>query len=84
MTPVSPKPSMHDIVSGFWDPTPIDIANGLRLGFGATINVFNGEEECVGYTQKAQYRTSYYDSLLTYLNVPKDLWEDNNCYAQVT
>jgi len=46
MTPVSPKPSMHDIVAGFWQPNSFDVANGFALGFGATINVFIGVEEC--------------------------------------
>jgi len=46
MTPVSPKPSMHDIIAGFWQPNSFDVANGFTLGFGATINVFVGVEEC--------------------------------------
>jgi len=42
MTPVSPKPSMHDIVAGFWQPNSIDKENRLSLGFGATTNVLAG------------------------------------------
>ena len=43
MTPVTPKPSMHDIIAGFWQPNASDISAGFNLGFGATINVINGE-----------------------------------------
>ena len=46
MTPQSPKPSMHDIVTGFWQPNEADLAAGFKLGFGATINVFKGSLEC--------------------------------------
>jgi DMSO/TMAO reductase YedYZ molybdopterin-dependent catalytic subunit len=46
MTPVSPKPSMHDIVAGFWTPNSYDISAGFKRGFGATINILNGLEEC--------------------------------------
>jgi hypothetical protein len=46
MTPVSPKPSMHDIVAGFWTPNTADTAAGFKRGFGATINILNGLEEC--------------------------------------
>jgi len=46
MTPVSPRPSMHNIVAGFWQPNTYDTKAGFKLGFGATINVINGVEEC--------------------------------------
>jgi hypothetical protein len=46
MTPVSPKPSVHDIVTGFWQPNNADVESGFKLGFGATINVLNGVGEC--------------------------------------
>jgi len=42
MTPVNPKPSMHDIITGFWVPNAADTAAGFKAGFGATINVING------------------------------------------
>ena len=46
MTPHSPKPSMHDVVVGYWKPNASDIASGNRAGFGATTNIINGGIEC--------------------------------------
>ena len=82
MTTVSPKPSMHDIVAGFWTPNTADTAAGFKRGFGATINILNGLEECQILSQKAKDRTYYYESLLLYFNVAADLSEDNTCSLQ--
>jgi hypothetical protein len=46
MTPQTPKPSMHDIITGFWVPNAADTSAGFKSGFGATINVINGVQEC--------------------------------------
>ena len=46
MTPQDPKPSMHDIMTGFYMPNEIDLASNFTAGFGATINVINGGLEC--------------------------------------
>jgi len=46
MTPDSPKPSMHEIITGFWVPNAEETALGFKAGFGATINVINGKAEC--------------------------------------
>jgi hypothetical protein len=64
MTPISPKPSIHDIAVGNWQPSSADITNGLKLGFGATISVISGGEECGTWNQKAKWRTTYYDELI--------------------
>jgi hypothetical protein len=60
---------MHDIVTGFWQPNSFDA--GLATGFGATINVINGDIECgtTASTQghaKATNRATYYKSFMTY------------------
>jgi hypothetical protein len=47
ITPATPKPSMHDVVTGFWLPNDVDKQNGLDRGFGITINIINGDIECV-------------------------------------
>lgn len=52
MTPQSPKPSMHDVVSGFFEPNDKDKAAGIKGGFGSTINIINGGIECGGGTNK--------------------------------
>jgi chitodextrinase len=42
MTPQSPKPACHDVMSGNWVPTAADIAANRLPGFGVTVNVING------------------------------------------
>jgi hypothetical protein len=43
MTPQSPKPSMHDIVTGYFIPNDLDIAAGIKGGFGSTTNALSTE-----------------------------------------
>ena len=42
MTPQDPKPSMHDVMSGFFVPTAADLAGNFGATFGTTTNVING------------------------------------------
>jgi len=79
MTPMSPKPSMHDIMAGFWQPNPSDTTIGFKLGFGSTINVINGKEECGKTNLKATWRTSYYNALINFFKVPTSSTEDPTC-----
>jgi len=44
---------MHDITTGFWVPNTEDTNAGFKAGFGATINVINGAQECGFYSYKA-------------------------------
>ena len=46
MTPQSPKPSMHQVVTGQFTPNTHDTAAGITNGFGATISIINGAKEC--------------------------------------
>jgi len=47
MTPETHKPSAHDVMTGKWQPTANDKANGRTTpGFGMTINIVNGDVEC--------------------------------------
>ena len=46
MTPQDPKPSMHDVMTGFFVPKEKDIENGIGADFGTTINIINGAVEC--------------------------------------
>ena len=47
MTPQSPKPSCHDIITGYFEPNTYDTqTQGIYDGFGAIINVINGGLEC--------------------------------------
>ncbi len=53
MTPGSPKPSMHDMMVGYWQANASDTASGNRAGFGATTNIINGGIECGKGTETA-------------------------------
>jgi predicted chitinase len=46
MTPVTYKPSAHDVMTGNWQPKADDTAKGRAPGFGMTINIINGAVEC--------------------------------------
>jgi hypothetical protein len=60
MTPQAPKPSMHDIVTGHFQPNDADTAAGISGGFGSTINVINGGGECGWASPLAAKRGGYY------------------------
>jgi len=46
MTPVTYKPSAHDVMVGNWKPKADDTAKNRAPGFGMTINIINGDIEC--------------------------------------
>jgi hypothetical protein len=69
MTPQPPKPSMHDIATGYWIPNSVDKANGFYAGFGATINVLNGAVECGHTDDRATNRVNYYKAFMNYFKV---------------
>ncbi len=46
MTPQSPKPSCHDVMTGRYVPTAADVTAGRVAGFGLTVNIINGGIEC--------------------------------------
>jgi len=62
MTPNFNKPSMHDIVTGFWQPNTTDQNMKIFSGFGATSAIINGEEECNKYyeTDIGEKRITFY------------------------
>ncbi len=62
MTPVSQKPSMHEVVTGLWQPNAVDDADNIKPGFGATINIINGALECGKGTEQpgAANRIAFY------------------------
>ena len=51
MTPQDPKPSMHDVVTGFFKPNGHDASVGIDDGFGTTTNIINGGLECSRVTK---------------------------------
>lgn len=74
MTPQSPKPSMHDVVAGYWTPSSGDISGGRVRGFGVLIMIINGGIECGGSTDIAQAknRIEYYQGFLGAFNLPSE------------
>lgn len=77
-TPQNPKPSMHDVVTGFWKPNNGDLNRGINFGFGATINII-ADDECNFLSGKASNRVRYYQNLMNYFQVPIDGKEVIHC-----
>ncbi|KAK1297230.1 Basic endochitinase A [Acorus calamus] len=46
MTPQSPKPSCHDVITRRWQPSSADRAAGRLPGFSVITNIINGGLEC--------------------------------------
>lgn len=46
MTPQSPKPSSHDVITGRWSPSAADIGANRLPGYGTITNIINGGLEC--------------------------------------
>ena len=84
MTPMKPKPSMHDVMTGFFEPNQADLDNGLDVSFGTTINIINGENECNRSVETAasQRRASYYTRWLEFFSMPLE-GEGLTCSQQV-
>ena len=60
MTPQDPKPSMHDVMTGFFEPTTADNGANIDATFGTTTNIINGGQECGFASSKAESRGEYY------------------------
>jgi len=74
MTPQSPKPSMHDVITGFFEPNATDLANKITATFGTTINIINGGVECGQSPEnsKAASRGQYYLKWLSFFKMPAE------------
>ncbi|MQL91119.1 hypothetical protein Taro_023719 [Colocasia esculenta] len=46
MTPRSPNPSSHDVITGRWSPSAADQAAGRLPGYGMISYIIGGESEC--------------------------------------
>merc|ERR1712106_526158 len=72
-TPQPPKPSMLHVIDGTWVPNREDRRNGIKPGFGATINIINGGLECNRpdgrESNQAKNRIAYYKQFAWYLYV---------------
>jgi len=65
-----PKPSGHDVVTGWWTPNQADTQAGRLPGFGAQIMIINGAIECGSlFGTSALNRIESYKALTNYLGV---------------
>ena len=74
MTPQDPKPSMHDVMTGFFEPNQIDLDNNMEATFATTVNIINGGLECgkgFGY-DKVVKRGEYFNHWLTYFDLDQE------------
>lgn len=70
MTPQSPKPSCHAVMTGSWIPSDADRDAGRAPGFGMTINIINGGLECsIPTNEKVQDRVGFYQRFTQLLGV---------------
>ncbi|CAL5326546.1 unnamed protein product [Camellia sinensis] len=61
MTPQSPKPSCHSVITGQWTPSSADRAAGRLPGYGVITNIINGGIECgKGSVSQQEDRIGFY------------------------
>ncbi len=82
MTPQAPKPSAHDVMTGGYVPTAMDIQLGRLPGFGLTINIINGGLECgMPGNTKVEDRLGFFAAICDALQV--DMGENLDCASMV-
>ncbi|WOK94648.1 chitinase 1 [Canna indica] len=71
MTPQSPKPSCHEVITGEWTPLAADRTAGRSPGFGVITNLVNGGVECGKNTTdaNAEDRIGFYKRYCDLLGV---------------
>lgn len=61
MTPQSPKPSCHSVITGQWTPSSSDTSAGRVPGYGLITNIINGGIECgKGSNPQMEDRIGFY------------------------
>ncbi|XP_072969394.1 chitinase 1-like [Typha angustifolia] len=81
MTPQSPKPSSHDVITGQWTPSAADVSANRLPGYGVITNIINGGLECGhGQDSRVEDRIGFYKRYCDILGVS---YGDNlDCYSQ--
>ena len=81
-----PKPSCHDVICGKWTPSSQDVQLGRRPGFGMTIDIINGGQECKSQDpaikKNREDRIGFYRHFASILNVPVE--KDCDCVGMGT
>ncbi|TXG64988.1 hypothetical protein EZV62_011982 [Acer yangbiense] len=81
MTPQSPKPSCHDVITGIWQPSAADQSAGRVPGYGVITNIINGGLECGhGQDSRVDDRIGYYKRYCDILGV--GYGNNLDCYGQ--
>ncbi|KAK0582269.1 hypothetical protein LWI29_023616 [Acer saccharum] len=81
MTPQSPKPSCHDVITGIWQPSAADQSAGRVPGYGVITNIINGGLECGhGQDSRVEDRIGYYKRYCDILGV--GYGNNLDCYGQ--
>ncbi|CAA7408456.1 unnamed protein product [Spirodela intermedia] len=81
MTPQSPKPSSHNVITGRWTPSNADVAAGRQPGYGVITNIINGGLECGrGPDGRVADRIGFYNRYCNILGVSPGANLD--CYKQ--
>ncbi|KAK0581933.1 hypothetical protein LWI29_019728 [Acer saccharum] len=81
MTPQSPKPSCHDVITGKWQPSAADQSAGRVTGYGVITNIINGGIECGhGKDSSVDDRIGYYKRYCDILGV--GYGNNLDCYRQ--
>merc|ERR1712176_996465 len=83
MTPQDPKPSIHDVMTGFFEPNDIDLANNIGANFATTTNIINGGMECgqgIGSNDAVEKRGTYFNKWLEFFGMPGE--SDTDCGDQ--
>lgn len=81
MTPQSPKPSCHDVMTGQWMPSSTDAAANRLPGYGVTTNIINGGVECgQGEVETVRHRIGFYERYCDLLGV--SMGENLDCHNQ--
>lgn len=55
---------------------------GFTTGFGATINVINGSQECAWDSPAGRERAEHFEYLMNYFGVALNPGEDSDCSGQ--
>lgn len=81
MTSQGNKPSCHDVMTGKWIPSNEDVSAKRLPGYGLTINLISGTNECdKDNDTRAANRVGFYQRYCDILNIP---YGDNlNCVHQ--
>ena len=74
MTPQKPKPSMHDVMTGYFEPNATDLSNDIDASFATTINIINGGIECGRGRDypKVKSRGEYFQEWLNFFDLPAE------------